>query len=163
MDFVFLSLGAFWANMPLDHYFPDNSDQWASMRSSWTDDTGLYVAIKAGNLTGHQAHGDLDAGTIVIDALGQRWAGELGSGNYLSDGYFSNETQTSDRWLYYRKRTEGQNTIVVNKQNQDVLAQPTTNFGSSGTTQPGGTTVFNVPKDSTAFFTADLTNSYFGT
>lgn len=149
--------------MPLDHYFDNNADQWASMRTSWTDDTGLYIAMKAGNLTGHQAHGDLDAGDFVFDAMGQRWAGELGSANYLSDGYFSNETQTSERWLYYRKRTEGQNTIVVDKANQNVLAQPTVNYGSSGTVQPGDTTVFTVPSDSTAFFTADLTESYFGT
>ncbi|KAF8337998.1 chondroitin AC/alginate lyase [Cantharellus anzutake] len=154
--------GAFWDNLPLDHYFDNGQDQWASMRTSWTDDKGLYVAIKAGNLTGHQAHGDLDAGDFVLDVMGDRVAGELGSANYLAQNYFSNETQISDRWLYYRKRTEGQNTIVVNYQNQNVLGQPTTHFGSSGTVQPGGTTVFTPPKDSTAFFTADLTQSYFG-
>jgi hypothetical protein len=36
--------------------------------------------MKAGQLTGHQTHGDLDAGDFVLDALGQRWAGEYGSG-----------------------------------------------------------------------------------
>src|SRR5258708_35208718 len=154
--------GAFWNSMPLDHYFDNGRDQWASMRSSWTDKKGLYLAIKAGNLTGHQAHGDLDAGDFVLDAMGDRFAGELGSGNYLAQNYFLNETQTSDRWLYYRKRTEGQNTIVVNKQNQNVLALPTTNYGSSETTQSGGTTIFTPPGDSTAFFTADLTSTYFG-
>lgn len=156
-------VGAFWDQMPLDHYFDDNLDQWVSMRSSWTDDTGLYVAMKAGNHTGHQAHGNLDAGDFVLDAMGQRWAGELGSGNYLSDNYFSNETQSSERWYYYRTRTEGQNTIVVDKQNQKVDALPTTTYGSSGTVQPGDTTVFDVPSDSTAFFTCDLTTTYFGT
>jgi hypothetical protein len=155
--------GAFWDGMPLDHFFPNHTDQWGSMRSSWTDDKGLYVAIKAGNLTGHQAHGDLDAGDFVLDAMGQRWAGELGSGNYLADGYFSNETQTSERWLYYRKRTEGQNTIVVNKANQNVLGQPTVNFGTTGEVQAGDTTVYTPPSTSTAFFTADLTDMYFGT
>lgn len=133
------------------------------MRTSWTDDQGVYVAMKAGNHTGHQTHGDLDAGDFVLDAMGQRWAGELGSANYLADFYFSNETQNSGRWLYYRKRTEGQNTIVVDRGNQNVIAQPTAKFGSSGTTQPGGTTVFNVSSDSTAFFTCDLTDTYFGT
>ncbi|KAF9508914.1 hypothetical protein BS47DRAFT_1332487 [Hydnum rufescens UP504] len=155
--------GAFWDTLPLDHFFDNGKDQWVSMRTSWTNNTGVYVAMKAGNLTGHQAHGDLDGGDFVLDAMGERWAGELGSGQYLSQGYFSNETQSSDRWLYYRKRTEGQNTIVVNKQNQNVLAQPTVSFNSSGTVQAGGTTVFTVPSDSTAYFTADLTDSYFGT
>ncbi|KIO21389.1 hypothetical protein M407DRAFT_245483 [Tulasnella calospora MUT 4182] len=148
--------GAFWNNMPLDHYFDDPLDVWASMRSSWTDVNGLFVAMKAGNHTGHQTHGDLDAGDFVIDALGVRWAGELGSGDYLSDGYFSSEATDSQRWLYYRTRTEGQNCLVVNHQNQNVNAATPSNFGSSNTAQ-GSSTVFEDPSDSTAFFTADLT------
>ncbi|QRW12011.1 hypothetical protein RhiLY_11010 [Ceratobasidium sp. AG-Ba] len=56
--------GAFWDGMPLDHYFDDNLDQWAAMRTSWTDNNGVYVAIKSGNHTGHQTHGDLDAGDL---------------------------------------------------------------------------------------------------
>ena len=94
--------------------------------------------------------------------MGQRWAGELGSGDYLSDGYFDGDTATSPRWLYYRKRTEGQNTIVVNKQNQQLSALPTVKYDSSGTVQ-GSSTVLTVPDDSTAFFTADLTAAYGGT
>ena len=114
--------GAFWDGMPLDHVFANHTDQWASMRSSWTDENALYVGIKAGSLVDHQTHNDLDCGDFVLDALGTRWAGELGSGDYLSTGYFSNDTQESDRWLYYRKRTEGQNTVLVNKANQLVDA-----------------------------------------
>ncbi|PCH33933.1 hypothetical protein WOLCODRAFT_135402 [Wolfiporia cocos MD-104 SS10] len=151
--------GAFWDNMALDGYFDNHTDSWASMRSSWTDEDALFLAIKAGTLQGHQTHNDLDCGDFVLDALGTRWAGELGDENYLVTGYFSNDSQTSDRWLYYRKRTEGQNTILVDAQNQLVTAQPTTNFGSSNTTQ-GSSTVFAVPSDSTAFFTADLTSAY---
>lgn len=153
--------GAFWDGMPLDHYFDDNLDQWAAMRSSWTDNNGMYVGIKSGNHTGHQAHGDLDAGTFVLDAMGQRWAGELGSGDYLSAGYFQNELQNSERWLYYRKRTEGQNTLVVNNDNQNVIAQPTVNYGSTGEAQ-GSSTVMTVDSSSTAFFTTDLTTMYNG-
>ena len=155
--------GAFWTNLALDHYFDDGHDQWASMRTSWTDNTGLYLAIKAGNHTGHQAHGDLDAGDFVLDAMGDRWAGELGSGQYLSDGYFSNEFQTSQRWLYYRKRTEGQNCVVVGNANQNVNALPVIKYDSTKETQPGGTTVYTVPDSSTAYFTADLTATYDGT
>jgi hypothetical protein len=58
--------------------------------------------MKMGNVTGHQTHQNLDMGTFVFDALGQRWAGELCQAQYLADGYFSNEAQTSERWLYYR-------------------------------------------------------------
>ncbi|KAG5653353.1 hypothetical protein H0H81_000975 [Sphagnurus paluster] len=153
--------GAFWDGTPLDHFFDNGLDQWASMRSSWTDSQALYVAIKAGKLQGLQTHNDLDAGDFVLDALGTRWAGELGSGDYLSPDYFSNDTQNSVRWLYYRKMTEGQNTILVNQANQNVLAAPTVQHDTSGTVQ-GSSTVLNVPKDSTAYWYADLTSAYFG-
>ncbi|KAI0652050.1 chondroitin AC/alginate lyase [Trametes meyenii] len=151
--------GAFWDGLPLDHFFDNSTDQWGSMRSSWTDENALYVAIKAGTLQGHQTHNDLDVGDFVLDALGTRWAGELGSGDYLSTGYFSSDDQDSQRWLYYRKRTEGQNTILVNKANQLVTAKPTVKHDTSGT-QQGSSTVFDVPDGSTAFFTADLTSAY---
>ncbi|KAH9857976.1 chondroitin AC/alginate lyase [Lenzites betulinus] len=151
--------GAFWDGLALDRFFDNSTDQWGAMRSSWTDEDALYVAMKAGTLQGHQTHNDLDAGDFVIDALGTRWAGELGSGDYLSDGYFSNDDQDSERWLYYRKRTEGQNTILVNKQNQIVTAAPTVEHGSSGT-QQGSSTVMDAPHDSTAYLTADLTSAY---
>jgi len=152
--------GAFWNNLALDHAFEDNGDQWTSFRSSWTDINALYVAMKAGKLQGHQAHGDLDCGDFVLDALGQRWAGEFGSGDYLSTGYFDSENQNATRWLYYRKRTEGQNTILVGQQNQDVTAHPTMNYGSSGTVQ-GSSTVFKASSDSTAYVVYDLTSAYF--
>ncbi|KAL5534002.1 hypothetical protein ACEPAG_462 [Sanghuangporus baumii] len=153
--------GAFWNGMPLDHYFDNHTDQWVSMRSSWTDRDALFVAMKAGMLQGHQTHNDLDVGDFVLDALGTRWAGELGSGNYLSLNYFSNDTQESDRWRYYRKMTIGQNCIVVNHENQNVAATPSvSNYGSSGTVQ-GSSTVIDIPDDSTAFWVADLASAYF--
>ncbi|KAJ7786142.1 chondroitin AC/alginate lyase [Mycena metata] len=152
--------GAFWNGKALDHFFDNGLDQWASMRSSWTDNDALYVAMKAGMNQGHQTHNDLDVGDFVLDALGTRWAGDLGSADYLSPNYFSNDTQTSDRWKYYRKMTEGQNTIVVDQANQNVAAAPTVKHDSSGTTQ-GASTVLNVPSDSTAFWTTDMTSAYF--
>ena len=152
--------GAFWDGLPLDHCFNNTLDQWVSMRSSWTDQHALYVAMKAGQLQNHQTHNDLDVGDFVLDALGTRWAGELGSGDYTSINYFSNDSQRSDRWLYYRKATQGQNTISINEANQNVLATPTVRYGSSETTQ-GSSTVFTVPNNSTAFWTTDMTSAYF--
>jgi hypothetical protein len=152
--------GAFWDGLPLDRYFDDNTDQWASMRSSWTDQNALFVAVKAGTLTGHQTHNDLDVGDFVIDALGTRWAGELGDGDYLATGYFVSDLQDAQRWLYYRKRTEGQNTLLVDGLNQDVTAAPTVKFGTTGEAQ-GSSTVYNVPDGSAAFFTTDMTSAYF--
>jgi len=151
--------GAFWNGADLDVFFDDSLDQWGMMRSSWTDENALYAAIKAGKLQGHQTHNDLDCGDFVIDALGTRWVGELGSGDYLSENYFSNDTQVSERWLYYRKASMGQNVILVNEQNQLVTAAPTVNHQSSNTTQ-GSSTVEDVPSDSTAWWSADLSSAY---
>lgn len=152
--------GAFWDQLALDHFFTNNTDQWASMRSSWTDEDALYVAIKAGTLVGHQTHNDLDCGDFVLDALGARWAGDLGSEDYNSQGYFSSDAQDSQRWLYYRKRTEGQNTVLVAGQNQLVTAHPS--IMGNGTTgdEQGSSTVYDVPADSTAFWAADLASAY---
>jgi len=152
--------GAFWDGLALDHFFDNSTDQWGSMRSSWTDDNALYVAVKAGTLQGHQTHNDLDCGDFVVDALGVRWFGELGSGNYNSEGYFSNDTQGSQRWLYYRKMTEGQNTILVGQANQNVAAAPIVTHNTSGTVQ-GSSTVMDVPSDSSAYFVANLASAYF--
>jgi hypothetical protein len=115
--------------------------------------------MKASLLQNHQTHGDLDIGTFVFDAMGQRWAGELGSDQYLGDYYFSNETQDSARWTYYRKRTEGQNTIMINRANQLVGATPSTKFESSGTAQ-GGMPSVAVQNDDTAYMTVDMSSAY---
>ncbi|KAI0778396.1 chondroitin AC/alginate lyase [Trametes elegans] len=152
--------GAFWDGLPLDRFFTDQLDQWASMRSSWTDENALYVAMKFGKNQGHQTHNDLDVGDFVIDALGTRWAGEFGSGDYRSENYFSNDTQESERWLYYRKRTEGQNTVLVGGNNQLVTAEPKILQNLTTGEAQGSSTVMNVPSDSTALFTGDLTSAY---
>jgi len=114
-----------------------------------------------GNSTGHQNHQDLDMGTFVFDALGQRWAGELCQAQYLADGYFGGEDQNSLRWDYYRTRTEGQNCLVLNQQNVAVgqvspITTATTGESQNGLTQP-------VPSSSTAFYIGDMTTSYNGT
>ncbi|KAG8951379.1 hypothetical protein FRC04_006150 [Tulasnella sp. 424] len=151
--------GELWKELPLDHFFDAPQDSWASMRSSWTDNHGLYVAMKGGQLTGHSAEGDLDVGDFVIDALGERWAVELGSAMVNATGYSASEAQDSQRWLYYRKRTEGQNTILINGQNQNVDAAPTSKFGSSNTVQSSDAP-FAIPEGSTAFFTIDMSSAY---
>jgi hypothetical protein len=56
--------------------------------------------------------------------------------------------------------TEGQNTILVNKVNQNLNAAPTINFDTSNTTQ-GPTTVNVVDKDSTAFFTTCVHSQFY--
>ncbi|PWN36949.1 uncharacterized protein FA14DRAFT_159220 [Meira miltonrushii] len=151
--------GGFWNGQALDQYFNNDAGTWGSMRSSWTDFSGTYVAMKSSNATGHQTHGDLDAGDFVIDALGTRWAGEFGSANYLSTDYFKSEAQDAVRWEYYRKGTQGQNTIVLNKANQAASCKPVNTFLSTNTTQSGDIT-FTPASTDTALFVTDMSSCY---
>jgi len=91
--------------LPLDKYF--RGVEVATMRSSWHDDQGIFVALKAGD--NRAAHAHLDLGTFVLDAHGQRWALDLGPDDYNLSGYFG-----PARWDYYRVRAEGHNTLVIN-------------------------------------------------
>ena len=95
------------AELPYDRVFPDVNV--GTMRTSWDHARATFLGFKGGN---NQApHCDLDLGSFVFDALGTRWAEELGGDSYGLDGYFDFAEQ---RWQYYRKRAEGQNTIVIN-------------------------------------------------
>ncbi|KAK0659472.1 chondroitin AC/alginate lyase [Cercophora samala] len=152
------SLNGQWHDhLPLDKAFSDPSGAWVSMRSSWTDTNGVFVAMKAGKMSGHATHGNLDAGDFVLDALGERWAAELCQESYDAPGYFSSEEQKSIRWDYYRCGTSGQNTIVYNNSNQIVDAEPMVRFESSLATQKGRSST-----DAGALWTADLSQAYDG-
>lgn len=89
----------------------DSGQELVIMRSSYEDPKAVYAAIKGGY--NYINHGDLDIGTFVYDALGERWAEELGPGNYDADGYFL-ALPAGGRWKNYCKRAEGQNTLVIN-------------------------------------------------
>ena len=80
----------------------------AVMRSAWNDPRAVYLGLKAGSNAVNHSH--LDLGSFVLDALGHRWAVDLGADNYNLPRYFSRDT----RWTYYRLRTEGHNTLVIN-------------------------------------------------
>ena len=99
--------------LPLDKYF--QGTEVVSMRSEWDNPSGIFVGFKAGD--NKATHSNLDLGTFVIDALGVRWATELGRDDYNLPGYFDQKKQ---RWTYYKTRAEGQNTLVINpSQNPD--------------------------------------------
>lgn len=93
--------------LPLDNYF--EGAEVTSLRSEWENPNGIFVGFKAGD--NEATHSNLDLGTFVLDALGVRWAIELGRDDYNLPGYFDQEDQ---RWTYYKTRAEGQNTLVVN-------------------------------------------------
>lgn len=89
----------------LDAYYSEVGA--VTMRSSWQKGatfTGLHGGANSAS------HGDLDVGNFFIDGAGKRFIMELGSDNYNIPSYFGNL-----RWTYYRKRAEGQNTLVIGK------------------------------------------------
>ena len=84
-----------------------------TMRGKWNDSRATFIGCKGGEMGA--AHGNLDAGTFVLDALGKRWFHDLGGDNYALAGYFSDTPSAGvDRWDYYRMRPEGQNTLTIN-------------------------------------------------
>ena len=93
------------AGLPLDKYF--RGAEVVTLRSEWENPKAVYVGFKAGDNKANHSH--LDLGSFVFDALGVRWASDLGADNYNLPGYFGNQ-----RWNYYRLRAEGQNTLVIN-------------------------------------------------
>ena len=114
------------AQLPLVESFA-RVDQ-AYLRSAWDDPNAWYVGFKGGDA--HASHGHLDLGSFVMDALGQRWASDLGSDSYGLPGYFGRQ-----RWTYYRMRTEGHNTLTIDAQNEDLDSKaPLTATGTKGKT-----------------------------
>jgi hypothetical protein len=99
------SAGPASAGLPLDKYF--RGAEVAVFRSEWENPKALFLGFKAGDNQANHSH--LDLGSFVFDALGARWAVELGADNYNLPGYFG-----AQRWHYYRLRAEGQNTLLLN-------------------------------------------------
>jgi hypothetical protein len=85
------------------------------LRGDWRDPHVSWVGFKGGR-NDRQAH--LDLGSFVLDALGERWAVDLGADDFSLPGYFG-----AERFSYVRTRTDGHNTLVVNQQNQALDAE----------------------------------------
>jgi hypothetical protein len=102
------------AKLPFDALFTRVNV--ACFRSAWDDANAFYVGFKGGNNAANHAH--LDLGTFIFDAFGQRWASDLGSDDYNLPDYFGKL-----RWSYYRTRTEGHNTLLIDDANQDAQAK----------------------------------------
>jgi hypothetical protein len=103
-------------SLPLDKKF--SGAETAVFRSEWGNKNAFFAGLHGGN--NNASHCDLDIGTFVIDALGERWAYDLGMDNYNIPGYFDFNGR---RWTFYRKRAEGHNTLaVINGSNPDQKA-----------------------------------------
>ena len=92
------------AGLPLDKYF--RNVEVATFRSRWNDPQAVFAGIEARSHAVNHEH--LDIGSFVLDALGERWATDLGADNYNLPGYFGRQ-----RYDYYRLRAEGHNTLVI--------------------------------------------------
>ncbi len=86
------------------------------MRSSFSDPDAWYVAFKGGDNGANHSH--LDLGSFVLDAMGQRWALDLGPDDYNLPGYFGKQ-----RFTYFRLMTRAHNTLTFNGGNQDPKAK----------------------------------------
>ena len=92
------------AGLPLDKYF--RNVEVATFRSRWNDSQAVFVGVEARSHAMNHEH--LNVGSFVLDALGKRWATDLGANDYNLPGYFG-----SHRFEYYRLRAEGHNTLVI--------------------------------------------------
>ena len=90
--------------LELDAYY--SLDTVITFRDSWDEGNSIFAGLHGGDNS--VSHGDLDIGNFIISVNGVHMIGELGRDNYNIAGYFGNY-----RWSYYRKRAEGQNTLVM--------------------------------------------------
>jgi dienelactone hydrolase len=107
------------ASRQLDAYFKGPVEV-VTMRSAWDDPNALFVGVKAGY--NQVSHGHLDLGNFELDALGVRWARDLGSDNYNLPDYWDKE-RGGKRWSYYRLNSASHNVIMLNGKDQDPLAK----------------------------------------
>jgi hypothetical protein len=118
------------AGITLDEINPPSELVWAGqgknavalMRTSWTDQEGVFVGFKAGSPSVN--HGHMDVGSFVMDALGQRWAMDFGMQDYNSletaGVNLWSMAQNSQRWEVFRYNNYVHNTLTVNDQIQVV-------------------------------------------
>jgi hypothetical protein len=88
----------------------------AVTRSAWNDPNALFAGVKGGY--NQVNHGHLDLGNFELDALGVRWARDLGSDDYNLPGYFDRKPG-GQRWHYYRNNSESHNVPLIDGQGQD--------------------------------------------
>jgi hypothetical protein len=93
----------------------------ALMRTSWKTDA-IYLGLKGGSAENGHAH--LDMGSFVMDAMGVRWAMDLGGQDYSSAEARGldlwNNKQDSERWRLFRYNNLAHNTLTFNSELQKV-------------------------------------------
>lgn len=130
------------AALPLDHVF-ESTVPVAVSRSAWGDPEALFVGVKGGY--NQVNHGHLDLGNFELDALGNRWARDLGSDNYNLPGYWDKKPG-GKRWNYYRLNSFSHNVPLIDGRGQDPMGKA--DFVRVGRSPEG------------AFTIVDLTSAY---
>ena len=92
----------------------------AVFRTRWGDPNAVFVGLKAG--FNQVNHGHLDLGNFEMDALGVRWARDLGSDHYNLPGYWSKK-KGGRRWTYYRLRSLSHSVPILGGADQDPYAK----------------------------------------
>lgn len=113
------------------HWLASGPNPVGVLRSGWDADA-TFVGLKGGSPACD--HGHMDVGSFVLDALGVRWAIDLGLQEYhtLPVGIWDRH-QDSDRWRVFRLSNHSHNTLVVDGSLQRVEGSaPITSFQSDG-------------------------------
>ncbi len=100
----------------------------ATSRSGW-EKTDYFVAVKGGE--NEDTTAQLDIGSFVLDAGGERWGIELGMEMDKAPGLeVKPGADRTKRFLLYIENTEGQNTLVLGG-NQELDAKAAVLLGNS--------------------------------
>lgn len=102
----------------LDAAFP--GAEVATLRSAWNDRNAFYLGLKGGDTS--ILHSQLDLGTFILDAGGQRWGIELGMESDRAPG-MTKLTDRARRYGNYRQGSLGQNVITTAAGNQPLDAK----------------------------------------
>ncbi|MPR32880.1 heparinase [Cytophagaceae bacterium SJW1-29] len=117
-------------NLNLENSKPPTEKMWigqgpspvAFMRTSWADTNAIFVGFKGGSASVNHAH--MDAGSFVLDALGERWAMDFGPQNYNSleerGIKLFGRTQDAERWDIFRYNNLVHNTLTIDGHYQNV-------------------------------------------
>jgi hypothetical protein len=125
----FLALAAFWIPDPkelkdedLPLHFVGTGHSPIAMHRTGFGQKDLFLGIKAGKAKVN--HGQMDAGSFVLDLMGQRWVSDLGHQEYHSlektgMNLFSMK-RDSQRWTVFRLNQSSHNTLTYNSQPHDI-------------------------------------------
>ncbi|MHC4718002.1 MAG: heparinase II/III domain-containing protein, partial [Planctomycetota bacterium] len=107
------------SDLPLDGQFRGPVET-AVFRTAWGDPNATFLGVKAGY--NQVNHGHLDLGSFEFDALGVRWARDLGSDNYNLPGYWD-KRPGGRRWTYYRLNSASHNVPLLDGKDQNALGK----------------------------------------